>query len=1122
MTRTRMLITSLLTLVLCTTQALATDVGAASNMSAIQGGVTGDGIINFDQNGTLTMNADGTAVSTISVAAGVAAVIQFNATTFTIQYKAGAGAITIGAGGSLTIAGTDTSAGIDYATNNTNATLTVNDSIAGAVNANVLTVGNNTLTVSAAATFAGTVSIGGANATLDNDAATTVATLTMTGALNITPADTMVLTLTNAVSVGANTLTITGSGGGGAEAVNGTITLNSATSQLTTAGADADDVLGDVTVTVSANGAILDANFNTTPVAVNMTAGAGDLTLQVATGKTLTTTIDVNDNTLTISEAGTVSTVQMDTSSGILDVNETMIITTCAPSASVSVDVLTAKALTVTNGLSFVANTLTLLGAGTFSRVDATTGTITDNGGSTITDLRITPAAGTFTWNGTGAGTVTDFLTNSTFATGNIISKAGTGSLAITGGVASYFSTAGTQIINTAAGTLTYGTAGANNAVTFSQDADEITVSSGATLTTYGSFAVGAAAANVNLDAAAGSTVNLSATSAKTFTGVANDDFNLLGTVNINGSATYTISDAFDYKFGAVNISDGCGLANNQPNGEMKFVASSAITLTGNGIFTVDGQASGTRITMDTTSGASTFVLNRGTSSGLTLKNTALARCTYVSSTDYTAQCDAIDLAGSSFDVVDKWEGSCPNSGGSTTPTVVPIEDTVSADGTLMLTTTTDSGSTAEVTIDSALADETVTVTLEDTNTQNTFEGMAGGDTGEGNGIARTLTVDTALEDGTFSAVVQICFTDTDLSSNTLTDEGVGLYVFNDATSQWDLAGSNNLGNSQPTSAVGDYGLFEDGLESGTVCAWAVVDGFSTFAAGELTTYTLDASVATPDNGSVTIDPEQTAYSDGLDVSLTATPATGFEFVSWLINDQDTSVSNPLAITMDADTVAVAQIDKVEIVVEQFTLSAGANEADRGTVDVSPDAPTYEAGTEVTLTATPASGFTFGGWSGNVDSADANANPLTVTVDSDLDITAFFFPEEAVLYTLEVSVDADTAQSGTVAVSPALDSYETGTEITLTATPADGYQFTGWTGDAAGTDNPLVMAISANLSIGATFELAASGDLDETPGDTENVLDTCGTGAGCGAVGTLSMTLTLMGLASLRRSRRRR
>ena len=82
--------------------------------------------------------------------------------------------------------------------------------------------------------------------------------------------------------------------------------------------------------------------------------------------------------------------------------------------------------------------------------------------------------------------------------------------------------------------------------------------------------------------------------------------------------------------------------------------------------------------------------------------------------------------------------------------------------------------------------------------------------------------------------------------------------------------------------------------------------------------------------------------------------------------------------------------------------------------------------------------------------------------------------------------------------------------MTLTATPTEGFQFAGWTGDATSTDNPLVVTISSNLAIGATFEPATSDDL------------TCGTGAGCGAIGTLCMSLMLLGLAGLRRSSRHR
>ena len=39
----------------------------------------------------------------------------------------------------------------------------------------------------------------------------------------------------------------------------------------------------------------------------------------------------------------------------------------------------------------------------------------------------------------------------------------------------------------------------------------------------------------------------------------------------------------------------------------------------------------------------------------------------------------------------------------------------------------------------------------------------------------------------------------------------------------------------------------------------------------------------------------------------------------------------------------------------------------------------------------------------------------------------------------------------------------------LTAVPAGGYVFSGWSGDASGTTNPLTVTMNANKSITATF-----------------------------------------------------
>jgi hypothetical protein len=58
-----------------------------------------------------------------------------------------------------------------------------------------------------------------------------------------------------------------------------------------------------------------------------------------------------------------------------------------------------------------------------------------------------------------------------------------------------------------------------------------------------------------------------------------------------------------------------------------------------------------------------------------------------------------------------------------------------------------------------------------------------------------------------------------------------------------------------------------------------------------------------------------------------------------------------------------------------------------GTITRSPDATSYRPNTTVTLTATPTPGFAFAGWSG---AFSGSANPLSITVSSDMTVTATF------------------------------------------------------------------------------------------------------------------------------------
>lgn len=69
----------------------------------------------------------------------------------------------------------------------------------------------------------------------------------------------------------------------------------------------------------------------------------------------------------------------------------------------------------------------------------------------------------------------------------------------------------------------------------------------------------------------------------------------------------------------------------------------------------------------------------------------------------------------------------------------------------------------------------------------------------------------------------------------------------------------------------------------------------------------------------------------------------------------------------------------------QYTLTI--NTRGRGTVARSPDQTTYNSGSSVPVTAIPAPGWSFGGWSGDTNDG---INPATIKMNSNKTVTATF------------------------------------------------------------------------------------------------------------------------------------
>ena len=138
---------------------------------------------------------------------------------------------------------------------------------------------------------------------------------------------------------------------------------------------------------------------------------------------------------------------------------------------------------------------------------------------------------------------------------------------------------------------------------------------------------------------------------------------------------------------------------------------------------------------------------------------------------------------------------------------------------------------------------------------------------------------------------------------------------------------------------------------------------------------------------------------------------------------------------------------------------------------VSASAATAEEGDEITLTATPATGYALSSY----DVRDASSNEVTVTDDkfimpaSNVTVTAAF----AQLYTIST-----TADHGTITVTPST-SVVAGTEVTISASANSGYAFSTWTvtgaTPASTTESTTTFTMPAgNVSVTANYVVSAT------------------------------------------------
>ncbi len=213
-------------------------------------------------------------------------------------------------------------------------------------------------------------------------------------------------------------------------------------------------------------------------------------------------------------------------------------------------------------------------------------------------------------------------------------------------------------------------------------------------------------------------------------------------------------------------------------------------------------------------------------------------------------------------------------------------------------------------------------------------------------------------------------------------------------------------------------------------------------------------------------------YAEGSQVEISAIPAEHHHFTQW--NDGNTDNPRTITVTSDSTFTAVFAIDQHTVTV------ASADEA-MGTVS---EGGTYDYGTEIQISATPAEGYGFVAWNdGNTD------NPRTITVTEDITYTATFGAWRT------VTVASANETQGTV---EGTGEYVEGTTIQITAIPNEHYHFVHWIDEEIPTrdfnvDNPRTITVTGNMTYTAVFAIDRHTVTVESADETMGTVSETGT-----------------------------
>ncbi len=276
--------------------------------------------------------------------------------------------------------------------------------------------------------------------------------------------------------------------------------------------------------------------------------------------------------------------------------------------------------------------------------------------------------------------------------------------------------------------------------------------------------------------------------------------------------------------------------------------------------------------------------------------------------------------------------------------------------------------------------------------------------------------------------------------------------------------GTYNQGQSCTVTATANSGFtFTNWTENGSVVSTQASYTFTVNSNRTLVanfqaqpqSYTITVSANPANGGTVT---GGGTYQQGQSCTVSATPANGYTFLRWTENGTQVSTNANYTFTVTGNRTLVAQFQAQP---QNYTISVSANPTNGGTVS---GGGTYQQGQTCTVSATPANGYTFVKWTENGNQVSTNAN-YTFTVTGNRNLVAQFQAQSYYIATSSNPTNGGTTSGNGL--------YQYGETCTVTATPAQGYEFVNWkeNGSVVSTDASYSFTVTNGRNLIANFAL---------------------------------------------------